>query len=126
MIPYSGTTSPFVLEIRPGFARIRIADRRIVRNHLRSLHAIALVNLGELSTGLAMTFGAPDDVRAILTGVSAEYTKKARGTITSEATSPVLTSNEKREVPVEAVLRDEAGDVVARVTARWLVGPLLR
>jgi len=126
MIPYSGTTQPYVLEIRPGYAKIRIADRRIVRNHLRSLHAIALVNLGELSTGLAMTFGAPDDVRAILTGVSAEYTKKARGTITSEATSPVLTSNEKREVPVEAVLRDEAGDVVARVTARWLVGPLVR
>jgi hypothetical protein len=32
-------------------------------------------------------------------------------------------TNERREVDVEAVIRDASGDVVAKAAARWLVGP---
>lgn len=122
-IPYSGSTHPYVEEIRPGYARIRIRDRRAVRNHLESVHAIALMNVAELTTGLAMTFGAPDDSRSILTGLAIDFTKKARGSITAEAEAPLLTSSEKREVTVPATLKDAAGNVVATASARWLVGP---
>ena len=112
-----------MLELRPGYARVEMRDRRAVRNHLSSVHAIALMNLAEVSSGLALMYGLPADARAILTGLSIEYLKKARGTRTAEAELEVPSSSERREYEFESVLRDGAGDVVARARARWLVGP---
>ena len=123
MVPYSGSIGAVVRELAPGHARVELADRRKVRNHLASIHAVALMNLGELSTGLALNTGLPDDARAILVRLTIEYVKKARGTLTSECTIEPPKTNERREVEVEAVIRDEAGDVVAKAAARWLVGP---
>jgi len=123
MAPYTGTIRPSILELRPGYARVEMRDRRRVRNHLRSVHAIALMNLAEVSSGLALTYALPDDARAILTGLSIEYLKKARGTLTAEARLEPPDTNEKREYEFESVIRDVDGDVVARATARWLVGP---
>jgi acyl-coenzyme A thioesterase PaaI-like protein len=123
MVPYSGSIGARVQELRPGYARVTLRDRRRVRNHLRSVHAIAMMNLAELSTGLALLFGLREDARSILRGLSIEYTKKARGTLTAEATAPLLESNEEREIEVTTSIRDEAGDVVATAVARWLVGP---
>jgi acyl-coenzyme A thioesterase PaaI-like protein len=122
--PYTGTVSPRVLELRPGFARVRMRDRRRVRNHLDSVHAIAVLNLAELSSGLALHYGLPPGTRAILTSLSIEYRKKARGTLTAEARAPVPPTAEKREYELESVIRDESGEAVATARARWLVAPL--
>ncbi|WP_420129822.1 hotdog fold domain-containing protein [Longimicrobium sp.] len=123
LVPYSGTIGARIEELRPGYARVTLQDRRRVRNHLRSIHAIALMNLAELSTGLALNYAMRPDARSILKGLSIDYTKKARGTLTAEADAPVLESNDEREITVTTDIRDAAGDVVATAQARWLVGP---
>jgi len=123
MVPYSGTIGARVEELRDGYARVTLRDRRVVRNHLRSIHAIALMNLAELATGLALNYGMRADARSILKGLSIEFTKKARGTLTAEATAPVLESNAERELTVRTDIRDQDGDVVAAAEARWLIGP---
>jgi acyl-coenzyme A thioesterase PaaI-like protein len=124
MARYTGTIGAHVRELRPGYARVEMRDRAAVRNHLRSVHAIALMNLAEVSTGLATITGLPAETRSILTGLSIEYVKKARGTLTSEANAPVFdVVTERQEVEVSAAIKDAAGDVVATATARWLIGP---
>ena len=123
MAPYTGTISPRVDELRPGYARVHLTDRRAVRNHLRSVHAIALMNLAEVASGLAMLAGLSADARAILTGLSIEYVKKARGTLVAESSFEPPKSTERREHVIPAVIRDAGGDEVARAEARWLVGP---
>jgi hypothetical protein len=70
-----------------------------------------------------MLAGMPDDARAIPTHLAIEFKKKARGTLEAECTTPLPASNERREYQIEGIVRDAAGDEVARATARWLVGP---
>jgi len=123
LVPYTGTVRPHVVALGPGYARVRMADRRRVRNHLDSIHAIALTNLGEFSTGIALLAGLPGDARAILIGLDVAFTKKARGTLEAECTVEAPVTAERREVPCEAIVRDATGDVVAPITTRWLVGP---
>lgn len=123
MVPYSGSIGAVVRDLAPGRARVELADRRRVRNHLDSIHAVALMNLAELSTGLALNTALPDDARAILVRLTIEYVKKARGTLTSECALAPIASSERREVDVAAEIRDASREVVARAAALWLVGP---
>lgn len=121
--PYSGSIGARVLELRPGFARVSLRDRRKVRNHLRSIHAIALVNLGEIATGLAVLSTISSDMRGIVTGIQAEYLKKARGTLIAEADFQKSQSlQDDTPCEVEAELRDSSGEIVTRVRATWLIG----
>ncbi len=121
--PYSGTIRSRVEVLEPGYVRIILRDRRRVRNHLKSIHAIALINLGEIATGLAILTTLPANMRGIVLGLNAEYLKKARGKLTACASFelPAIT-DDKTKCQVNAEIVDEAGDLVAIISASWLIG----
>jgi len=122
--PYSGSIGFRTLFLEPGKAVVEMRDRRKVRNHLNSIHAMALVNLAEIASGLAMMAGIPENARGIVRRFSIEYTKKARGTITAKSEFDPPKDNIEREYEVDVVLRDLGGDIVATAKACWLIGPL--
>jgi acyl-coenzyme A thioesterase PaaI-like protein len=123
MAPYSGTIYPEVLELAPGHAKVLMRDTRRVRNHLNSVHAIALMNLGEITTGIAMLASMAPNTRGIPVKLSMEYLKKARGPITGSCDCQLLENNDRRELDIVGDLTNAQGEVVARMHARWQLGP---
>jgi acyl-coenzyme A thioesterase PaaI-like protein len=123
LAPYTGTVAALVQDLDDGYARVTLADRRAVRNHLSCVHAVALANLVELTGNLALAYSLPDDARFIVSGMSLDYVKKARGTITGECRIPPIASSAKKEYEVPVVLKDPSGDVVVNGKLKTLVGP---
>lgn len=119
LAPYSGSMGALVLDVAPGRAVVQLRDRRHVRNHLRSVHAIALANLGELASGLAAMAALPAGVRGIPTEITIRYLKKARGTLVAHGRATFPEVVERAVTEAHADILDEAQEVVATVRVQW-------
>jgi acyl-coenzyme A thioesterase PaaI-like protein len=121
-IPYTASISSRILLFDSGHLRIALKDRRKIRNHLNSIHALALANLGEYTSGLALLSSIPADVRGIVVNISTDYFKKARGPLIAESrvTAPQVTDD--MEFKVTADLHDKEGDIVTTTTVFWRLG----
>jgi acyl-coenzyme A thioesterase PaaI-like protein len=118
-VPYTGSIGARCEELGPGYARWTLRDRRSVRNHLRSIHAVALVNLAEVSSGTAMLTALGPGIRGIVTGLEITYLKKARGLLTAEGRGTVPEIRGKTSVDATAEIKDAAGDLVAKAVVHW-------
>jgi len=119
-VPYSGSIGANIVVLEPGHCRATLRERRRIRQHLRSVHAVALVNLGEMTSGLAMTLALPAGVRGIVTRLEAAYSKKARGVLTAEARVTVPSvGSQPVDHRVETTICDAGSEVVCQVTTIW-------
>jgi acyl-coenzyme A thioesterase PaaI-like protein len=122
-VPYSGSVQPRIRVLEPGHAEVEMPDIRANRQHLGSVHAIALMNVAEMASGLAMMAGLPGHIRSIVTALHMTYHKKARGTIraVSRVTVPTVTTDQDFEVLAECF--DPSGTLVATGRVTWRLGP---
>ena len=120
--PYAGTLGAQIDELGPGQVRARMPDRRSLRNHLGSIHAWALANLGEMSLGLAMTALQPPNGRWIPVKLEVEYLKKARGTLLATVHFGPREWVESALWRLPCELHDEVGDLVTRIWVEFKVG----
>ena len=121
-IPYSATIGARIVVLQPGYAKLILKDKKSIRNHLNSIHAVALTNFGELTSGLALNTALPANVRGIVINISTEYLKKARGTLVAECRCNPPTVTSDMEYIVEAAIKDQEQETVANVRVVWRLG----
>lgn len=121
--PYSGSIKAKVITLESGYAKLQLSDRHRIRNHLNSIHAIALTNLGEYTSGLAMLGMLSENIRGIPTKISIEFYKKARGTLTAEChCTPPDNIFDDTDFEVFTEIKDSENDIVAKTTVNWRLG----
>jgi acyl-coenzyme A thioesterase PaaI-like protein len=122
-IPYSGSITAEVMQLEKGYAKLLMRDRRRLRNHLHSIHAAALMNFAELTSGLAFLAGLEPEMQGIVTHFEMDYLKKGRGDLVADCRSSYTDVKTEQQCEVEAVIRDSKDDIVARGRATWSIRP---
>lgn len=112
-VPYFTSIRPKIITMDNGLCEVEMKDRRAVRNHLGTVHAIAMCNLCELAMGLAAESAIPPDLRWIPKGMQVQYLKKARGTLRGTSRiDPGAMAPGDFNVPIE--VKDKDGNAVMR------------
>jgi hypothetical protein len=131
-VPFNQHLGLEVVELAIGRAVVRLPDDAGLRNHVGSQHGSALFAAGQAAAGaaLAATFVERlEGVDPLPDGAEITYKKIPRAAITATAvlaaTPEELLAELERDGEVRFAisvgLTDGAGDVVADMTARWLV-----
>ena len=120
--PYTGALKADIVELREGYARLELKDRRGIRNHLNSIHAIALTNLGEFTSGLALISLFSENMRGIPVAININFVKKARGTLIAECSTDLPALCDDIEHTVMAVISNADNEEVANVKVVWKLG----
>ena len=122
--PYFATIAPRIEELEPGHCVVRLRDRRRVRNHLGSVHAIALCNAAELAGGLATDAALPPQLRWIPKGMQVRYLKKAHGTLRATANVPrVDAARGPQELHAKVEVHNAADELVFDADITMWVSP---
>jgi acyl-coenzyme A thioesterase PaaI-like protein len=121
--PYTGTIGARIEALEPGRSEATMRDRKAIRNHLNSIHAVALANLTELTGSLSIIASMHPNTRMIPVRLETEYLKKARGTVIAEGSCEIPEPAFEGELHGKVVIRDGDGDEVARGRVTVLIGP---
>ena len=118
--PYFSTIHPQVLELQEGLCRVRIKDRRSIRNHLGTIHAGAMCTLSELTGGLAVDAAIPESLRWIPKKMTVAYLKKAKGPLvgTCRLDPEILIPG---DVGIDVEINDAAADTVLKAAILFYI-----
>jgi len=118
--PYFGSIRPSFTVLEPGHVEVRFRNRRAVRNHIKSVHAIAMCNAAELAGGICMDVSLHADFRWIPIGMTVRYQKIARSDLTAVCRIDRWDWEAPQEVVMPVGVFDTAGDEVfhADITMR--------
>ena len=120
--PYFGSIRARFVVLERGRAVVRMRNRRRVRNHIGTVHAIAMCNLAELAAGTMTDATVPAGFRWIPKGMTVSYLAKAETDLTAVAViEPLPEFADGIEVPVEVTVRDRQDKpVVTAVISMWV------
>ena len=120
-----------VKSINESVCEVTLTHQHANQNPFGSIYFAALAMAAELSTGamvIRAVENAPKPISMLVLNQNAEFSKKARGTITftctqghliADAINTTLTTGEGVTLCLSSVGTDEAGDVVASMNFEW-------
>lgn len=112
MAPYFGSIRPHFDELKPDYVQISIKNRRRVRNHFKTVHAIAMCNMAELAGGMMTDVSIPKGCRWIPAGMTVQYLKKAKTDLRAVADGQNVDWSKDGNVIVPVKVYDKQDEVV--------------
>lgn len=130
-VPFAATASCRIEELTPHRCVIRMANKRKVQNHIKSVHAAAMALLTESATGMLTGMSVPDDRLLVLKSMELVYVKRATGDMTAVANLDeehleYIRHNEKGEMTVPVKITDALDNETATSTMVWAWTPKKR
>eukprot|EP00835_Amoeboradix_gromovi_P002180 NODE_117_length_18986_cov_0.639540.p11 type:complete len:164 gc:universal NODE_117_length_18986_cov_0.639540:18052-18543(+) len=104
MNPYSRSIPFKVALYEKGLCLLEVQEKRGIRNPFSSIHAAALVLLGETAGGLSVMSALNPKERFIVTSITATYHSKARETILATAKVDAAVLSKLRETKAKGNL----------------------
>ncbi|MBU2978680.1 hotdog fold domain-containing protein [Alteromonas sp. C1M14] len=86
--PYFSTISPLITTLKPNQCEVTLRKRKIVQNHIGTVHVIAICNGLEMAMGFMCEASIPKHLRWIPKGMTVKYPAKAATDIRCVATVP--------------------------------------
>ena len=104
--PYFKTIKPLFCELRPGYCEITMKNRRAVQNHIKSVHAIAMCNISELTAGSMLEATLPRSMRWIPKSMNVEYLKIAKTDLKATCEISTKDLDKPQELPMTVHVTD--------------------
>jgi uncharacterized protein (TIGR00369 family) len=124
LVPYLATSAVRLEEVTAERAVLSMRNRRRVQNHMKSVHACAMVLLAEAATGTVLMANLPDRSLFSTTHIGVDYTQRAIGDLraTAELTAEqreLVRTQTKGKLAIPVMLTDAQGTQPARFTIEW-------
>ncbi|MDY6942777.1 MAG: hotdog fold domain-containing protein [Pseudomonadota bacterium] len=123
--PYSANIRPRILKAEPCSMEIAMKKRRAVTNHMRTVHAVAMANLVELTASACVQMSIPRSARWIPSGLNIRYLKKARSDLRAVCRFDPPDWQTKQDIEIPVDVFDTEGDKVVAATLLMRIGPKL-
>ncbi|MEM9823355.1 MAG: DUF4442 domain-containing protein [Bacteroidota bacterium] len=123
-VPYVGTSGVYFEKMTREEVIVSLKNRKKVRNHIKQIHAAAMMLLAETATGMVVGMNIPDDKIPLVKSMKTNFVKRSTGAmwaaaqLTPEQIQLILTT-EKGEVTVPVTIIDEAQIEPIIVEAVW-------
>jgi acyl-coenzyme A thioesterase PaaI-like protein len=111
------------MALEPGRSEVRFRNRRAVRNHLNSVHAIAMCNAAELVGGTCLDVSLQAGFRWIPVGMTVQYLKIARTDLRAVCRVEDFRWDTPQDVVMPVGVFDAAGDEVFHADITMRISP---
>jgi len=130
-VKFMGTAGVKCLHLSSEKAVFRLNNKKKIRNHIGTVHAVASALVAETATGMALGMHIPDGKIPVLKTLNVEYLKRTSGGLTAEARLTknqieLLHSEQKGSFLLDCKVTDDAGIEPVKCQLEWAWTPARR
>jgi len=123
-VKYANTSNVTLLSVTNNEARLTMANKKKVQNHIGGVHAIAAALLSESATGIVFGMNVPDTHLPLLKSMTVNFNRRMQGALTAVARLTdeqiaLIKSSDKGDMKVSVSVTDESGQEPIEVLMDW-------
>lgn len=127
MVPFVGTAGVKFEKVSTAEVIVSIKNRRKAQNHIKQIHAAAMVLLAETATGIVVGMNVPDDRLPLIKSIESKFVKRSQGAMKArayltEAQRSQILAEEKGDLIVPVEITDETGEapIICEMCWAWV------